>query len=46
MSKDKNKKKVLFICTHNSARLQMAEGLIRSLCGDVYDAYSAGTFCC
>lgn len=42
MSKDKNKKKVLFICTHNNARSQMAEGLLRSLYGDIYDTYSAG----
>ena len=37
------KKKVLFICTHNSARSQMAEGLLRSLYGNYYEAYSAGT---
>ena len=35
--------KILFICTHNSARSQMAEGLMRELYGDHYDAYSAGT---
>lgn len=37
------KKRVLFICTHNSARSQMAEGLLRALYGDRYEVYSAGT---
>jgi arsenate reductase len=34
---------VLFVCTHNSARSQMAEGLLRHMYGDSYEASSGGT---
>jgi len=37
------KTKVLFICTHNAVRSQMAEGYLRAKYGDRYEAFSAGT---
>lgn len=36
------KKKVLFLCTHNSARSQMAEGIMNYYFGNLYEAKSAG----
>jgi len=36
------KKKVLFICVHNSARSQMAEAFLNLICPDHFEAHSAG----
>jgi protein-tyrosine-phosphatase len=35
--------RILFLCTHNSARSQIAEALLRHLGGDAVEVYSAGT---
>ena len=37
-----DKKKVLFVCTQNSARSQMSEAILRHFHGDKYEAFSAG----
>src|SRR5438876_215425 len=36
------KKKVLFVCIHNSARSQMAEAFLSRICGECFEAHSAG----
>lgn len=37
------KKRVLFVCTANAARSQMAEGLLRAKYGNTFEVFSAGT---
>jgi len=36
------KKRVLFVCIHNSARSQMAEAFLNRICGEEFEAHSAG----
>lgn len=43
MKNSDSKKRALFICMHNSARSQIAEGLMNELFGGEYEAFSAGT---
>lgn len=43
MKNQKTKERVLFICKNNSARSQMAEGILKSLYGENFDVYSAGS---
>ena len=38
-----DKKNILILCTGNSARSQMAEGLLKHICSDKYEIHSAGT---
>jgi len=37
------KRRVLFVCVHNSARSQMAEGMLRAWAGDRFEVHSGGT---
>jgi arsenate reductase len=37
------RQRVIFVCTHNSARSQMAEGMLRSWGGEHFEVFSAGT---
>jgi arsenate reductase len=38
-----HRSRILFLCTHNSARSQMAEGLLRDMAVERFEVHSAGT---
>jgi arsenate reductase len=40
---DTDPQRVIFVCTHNSARSQMAEGMLRAWADDRFESFSAGT---
>ncbi len=40
---EREPQRVIFVCTHNSARSQMAEGMLRTWGGDGFESFSAGT---
>jgi arsenate reductase len=39
----RTRQRVIFVCTHNSARSQMAEGMLRAVGDERFEAFSAGT---
>ncbi|MBN2438737.1 MAG: arsenate reductase ArsC [Deltaproteobacteria bacterium] len=42
-ARPEGRKRILFVCTHNSSRSQMAEGLFRALKGERWEVHSTGT---
>jgi len=43
LSETDGRQRAIFVCTHNSARSQMAEGMLRAWAGDRFEVLSAGT---
>ena len=43
MTTDSERQRVIFVCTHNSGRSQMAEGMLRAWCVGLFEVFSAGT---